>query len=59
MKLDPNPIPNVRLSDLFTDPELRRFFRDGDRDRGFPLCVPDPEGPDMGDSDALELEDAA
>lgn len=59
MKREQDPIPNICLSELFSDPDLRRFFRDGDRDRGFPLCIPDPEGPDLDDCDAVELEDAA
>lgn len=49
----------IRLSDLFSDPGLRRFFRDGERDQGFPFCIPTPDLPSLDGGEALELEDAA
>ncbi|WP_198669750.1 hypothetical protein [Pelagibacterium sediminicola] len=48
----------VRLSSLFTDPALRRFFRDGERDSGFALVIPDPDLT-LDGGEALELEEVA
>lgn len=54
----PPGVPFTRLSDLFTDPTLRRFFRDGERDAGHALCIPDPDLT-LDGGEALELEEVA
>lgn len=49
----------TRLSDLFSDPDLRRFFRDGERDQGFAFCIPDPDSPVFGGGAEAEMEEVA
>lgn len=58
MQIERNDALMVRLSSLFTDPALRRFFRDGERDAGHALCIPDPDL-DRDGGEALELEEVA
>ncbi len=58
-KLHEQEIHSVLISDLFSDPDLRRFFRDGERDRGFPLCIPDPDSPVFDGGAEAELDEVA
>lgn len=46
------------LADLFTDPALRRVFRDAERDQGFAFAIPDPVDPLLSGGAEAEMEDA-
>lgn len=39
---NPSSSTKVRLSSLFTDPALKRFFERGERDNGAAFAVPAP-----------------
>lgn len=41
--LDSFSSTKIRLSSLFTDPALRRFFERGERDNGAAFAVPAPK----------------
>lgn len=46
------------LHHLFSDPYLRRVFRDAVRDQGFSFAIPEPDDPVL-DGGAMEEPEAA
>jgi len=49
---------HISLRHLFTDPYLRRVFRDAERDQGFSFAIPEPGDPVL-DGGAMEEPEAA